>query len=226
MRATPIVLLLLATPLAVLPAQNPRVTKDADPTRRVAGGAPAGWTVRLDDKDTTRYTVADTRMVQEGTAWRVTSGPAALYYSAATTPTTPEYTLRATFTSPTAPRHAEAYGLFLGGRDLESSTKQDYAYFLVRGDGKWMLNHRAGAEVHRIHPWTAHPAVHTRDASGRVSDQLEVRVGADSVRFMVNGAQMTAIERKHFGGSGIAGIRVNHNLDVVVEKLEVVPGTP
>jgi hypothetical protein len=222
MRATMFVLL-LAAPLAALPAQGIPVAKDADPTRRVAGSMPAGWVVRLDAKDTTRYTAADTRMVREGNAWRVTSGPAALYYSAAMTPATPEYTLRATFTSPTAPRHAEAYGLFLGGRDLENPAKQDYAYFLVRGDGKWLLNHRAGGDVHRIHPWTADPAVHTRDANGRVSDRLEVKVAADSVRFLVNGAQMTAIARSHFGASGIVGLRVNHNLDVLVEGLEVVP---
>lgn len=223
MRLTALVLL-AAAPFSELCAQAPRVTKDGDPTRQAAGGVPAGWKVRLDDKDTARYTVANTRMVVEGSGWRVTSGPAALYYLPSMAPTTNEYTLRATFTSPRAPRHAEAYGLFLGGRDLESSAKQDYAYFLVRGDGQWMLNHRAGPAVHRIHPWTPNPAVHVRDVNGRVSDELAVRVGADSVRFMVNGAQVTAIERAHFGGAGLAGIRVNHNLDVVVEKLEVVPG--
>lgn len=223
MRLTALVLL-LAAPLAALTAQNPRVTKDADPTRRVAGALPAGWQVRLDAKDTVRYSAADTRMVQEGTGYRITSGPAALYYTPSMVPATNEYTVRATFTSPTAPRHAEAYGLFLAGRNLEDAARQDYAYFLVRGDGKWLLSHRAGAEVHRLHPWTAHPAVGLRDANGRVRDELAVRVSADSVHFMVNGAQVTSVPRAKLQTSGIAGVRVNHNLDVQVSNLEIVPG--
>ncbi|HYD53454.1 MAG TPA: hypothetical protein VEA99_12535, partial [Gemmatimonadaceae bacterium] len=115
-----------------------------------------------------------------------------------------------------------AYGIFISGRNLEDSDKQDYAYFLVRGTGEYMVNHRAGKEVHKIIPWTAHPSVNKADASGKATNTLEARIGADSVRFVVNGAAVAAIPRDHYKNtSGVAGLRVNHGLDVHVSKFEV-----
>lgn len=200
------------------------ITKDADPTRTVAAGAlPSGWRVRLDDKDATRYTVNDTRFVAMGQGWHVTSGPAALYYNPAHTAPAETYTVRATMTQTKAPRHPEAYGIFLSARNLENSETQDYAYFLVRGTGEYMVNHRAGRDVHKIIPWTASPAVNKADANGKQTNTLEARVGTDSVRFVVNGTSVAAVSRDHWRNTaGIAGLRVNHNLDVHVDAFEIV----
>lgn len=213
-----------ATTLQAQAQQARPVAKDADPTKKVAAAAlPAGWRVRLDDKDATRYTANDTRFVAMGPGWHVTSGPAALYYNAAHVAPAETYTVRATMTQTKAPAHPEAYGIFLSARNLDDSDKQDYAYFLVRGTGEYMLNHRAGREVHKIIPWTASPAVNKADANGRQTNALEARVGADSVRFVVNGTQVAAVPRDHWRNTaGIAGLRVNHNLDVHVDKFEIV----
>jgi hypothetical protein len=195
---------------------------DPDPTIAVSAGAvPAGWTVRLDDKDQGRFTVNDTRFVTMGDGFHVTSGPAALYYRTEGLPNAP-YSVEATFTRTRAPQHPEAYGLFMGGRNLEDSQRQDYIYFLVRGDGQYNISHRGGTEVHRVVAWTPHPAVRRAAADGSVTDALRINVGADSVRFVANGQQVAAIARTQVANvGGNAGLRVNHNLDVHVSNFRV-----
>ncbi len=76
---------------------------EADPTRRAQGGAvPAGWQIRLDDKDATRYTTNDVKFVPMGGGFHITSGPAAIY-PGADLPN--EFVLEATFNQTQAPRH-------------------------------------------------------------------------------------------------------------------------
>jgi hypothetical protein len=214
---------LLAAGTGSLRAQAQQ-SKESDPTHKVAGGAlPAGWQVRLDDKDRNRYTADDTKFVTMGPGYHVTSGPAALYYNASHTAPGDTYTVTTTLVQTKAPAHPEAYGIFISGRNLEDSEKQDYAYFLVRGTGEFLVNHRAGKDVHKIIPWTAHASVNKADAAGKATNTLVADIGADSVRFKVNGTTVASIPRDHYRNtSGIAGLRVNHNLDVHVAKFEVV----
>jgi hypothetical protein len=218
MRTTIMTLLLLAAPLAAQTPQPIKVQKDPDPSVRVqAAPLPAGWTVRLDDKET-RYSAADTRFVSMGAGYHVTSGPAALYYNPAYE-ATGVYTASATFRQTKAPTHPEAYGLFIGGTELVSPNQQ-YLYFLVRGDGKYFVAHRAGTEVHRIVPWTENAAIVKQDANGVATNALAVQVTADSLHFLVNGTRVQSLA-KNFNTDGQVGLRVNHNLDVHVGSFEV-----
>jgi hypothetical protein len=196
---------------------------DTDPTRRAQGGSiPAGWQIRLDDKDATRYTTNDVKFVPMGGGFHITSGPAAIY-PGADLPN--EFVLEATFNQTQAPRHPEAYGLFFSGKELENSDKQEYVYFLVRGNGQFLINHRAGRDVHKISDWQEHAAIRKQDESGKASNQLAVRAGADSVRFIANGQQVAAISRQVIASpGGKAGLRVNHNLDVHVTGFRAAPG--
>jgi hypothetical protein len=196
---------------------------DTDPTRRAQGGSvPAGWQIRLDDKDATRYTTNDVKFVPMGGGFHITSGPAAIY-PGADLPN--EFVLEATFNQTQAPAHPEAYGLFFSGKDLENSDKQAYVYFLVRGNGQFLINHRAGRAVHKIFDWKDNPAIRKQDESGKASNQLTVRAGADSVRFIANGTQVAAISRQEITNpGGKAGLRVNHNLDVHVTGFRASPG--
>src|SRR5256885_12716964 len=90
-----------------------------DASVKVQGGPlPAGWTVRLDDKETGR-TVNDTRFVAMGSGYHVTSGPAAIYYSPANQVTGP-FSASARFRQTKAPTHPEAYGLVFGGPSLDA----------------------------------------------------------------------------------------------------------
>ncbi len=217
---TTMMLLAIASPLA---AQVSPQGADNDPTHKaVAGKVPDGWSIRLDDKDKARFTTNDVRFVAMGPGLHVTSGPAAIFYNPADVGEG-EYTVHATFTQEKAPMHPEAYGVFVGGSNLPDST-QSYLYFIVRGNGMYMINHRAGAAVHKIVPWTASDAVHKQDAEGKATNTVAIKVAADSVHFLVNGQQVQAFSKAQMHGfhmGGQTGIRVNHNLDVHVADFGV-----
>jgi hypothetical protein len=208
------VLVLAAAPLA---AQM----KDNDPDRKAQGGElPAGWTGRTDRE---AAKLADARFVTMGPGYHVTSGPAAIYWKNANDVTGP-FTASATFTQMKAPAHPEAYGIFFMGKDLVTP-QQNYAYMLVRGDGKVMVKHRAGKDVHTIIDWTENAAVNRQDATGKATNTLSVDASrADSVRLLVNGRQVAAMPGSHIGSTdGVVGLRVNHNLDVHVADFTITP---
>ena len=207
---------LLALSAAPLVAQGAN-----DPTHKVEGGAlPAGWMGRT-DKPTDKLT--DAKFVAMGSGFHATSGPAAIYWNPKNVVTGP-FTATTTVTQTKAPTHPEAYGIFFMGKDLDTP-QQNYAYFLVRGDGKYMVNHRAGAELHKIIPWTDNAAVNKADASGKATNKLTVdATKADSVRLLVNDKQVAALPMSHLGKTdGLVGLRVNHNLDVHIGDLTITP---
>ncbi len=120
-------------------------------------------------------------------------------------------------------RHPEAYGIFVGGSALDGPD-QDYFYFLVRQDGKYLIKHRAGDETHTIMPWTEHEAVKPVGDAGNATNALEMHVRADGVRFLVNGVEVTKVDRvPMLKTDGIVGLRVNHNLDVHIGGFAVEP---
>ena len=206
---------LLALAAAPLAAQGAA----ADPTHKVAGGAlPAGWMGRT-DSPTDKLT--DAKFVAMGPGFHATSGPAAIFWNPKTIVSGP-FTASTTMTQTKAPMHPEAYGIFFMGKDLDSP-QQSYMYFLVRGDGKFLVNHRAGDQVHKIIPWTENAAIVKADANGKATNKLTVdATKADSIRFLVNDKQVAALPVSQLGnGHGLVGLRVNHNLDVHVADLTI-----
>jgi hypothetical protein len=193
--------------------------KDHDPDKKVQGGAlPAGWTGRTDRPNAK---LEDAKFVAMGKGFHVTSGPAAIYWNAANRVTGP-FTASATITQTKAPTHPEAYGIFFTGNKLDTP-EQTYYYLLVRGDGKVMVKHRAGAEVHTIMDWTENAAVHKADANGKATNTVSVDASKpDSVRMSVNGTQVAALAGSRSESTdGYVGLRVNHNLDVHIDAFTV-----
>jgi hypothetical protein len=209
------ILVLAATPLA---AQMSGM-KEHDPDKKAEGGKlPAGWSGRT-DKATAN--LEDAKFVTMGSGYHVTSGPAAIYWKDRVSG---PFTASATLTQTKAPMHPEAYGIFFMGNQLDTPA-QSYAYLVVRGDGKYMVRHRAGSDLHTIVDWTESPAVHKADASGKATNTLTVDASRpDSVRLSVNGTQVAAMPGAHVGSTdGAVGLRVNHNLDVHVSDFTVTP---
>jgi hypothetical protein len=173
--------------------------------------APAGWTIKTDGA----AAPADTKFQTMGPGFHVTSGPAALYYRVADQ-AKGDFTLKATFGQRTKPAtgHSEAYGVFFGGTDVGDNAKQQYYYLVVRDDGSYYFAHRAGAEVHPVVPWAASDAVKKAAENGSATNEVSVKVTADSVHMMVNGTQVKALSRKGFVTDGQFGLRVNHGLNV------------
>jgi hypothetical protein len=167
------------------------------------------------------------KFVTMGSGFHVTSGGAAIYWEPKDEQKD-NFTVSANFRQTTKNiGHGdlgEAYGLFVSGRDLSDATKETYLYFEVRQGGQFLINHRAGPEVHKIVDWTPSSSIHKFDDSPN-TNELSIKVAADSVRFFVNGAQVQALSRQQLTNlSGNVGIRVNHNLDVHVAGFAVKPG--
>jgi hypothetical protein len=199
-----------AAPAAAAPAAS---AASADPDQTVGGnGVPAGFVGRTDEAGSpisgAKYTPAG-----NGT-WDVRTGPAHILYS----PTMvghDHYTVDAKVDQMEAPRHPEAYGIFVGGAQLDGPG-QTYTYFLVRGDGMYSVKVRKGDDARTITPFTANAAVPKADATGHASYALRAMVTPDLVRFYVNGQLVAMEERKEVPADGIAGVRINHNLHVVL----------
>ena len=205
---------------------------DSDPDVAVStGGVTApGWTGRVDPAAAARgTTLAAAKFAAMGTGFHVTSGPAAIYWNPANT-ARGNYVVSSTFSQSKASAHPEGYGVFLSGANLESP-RESYLYFLIRQDGKFLINHRADDNtVHKIVDWTANSAIRQIDGNTPARNALEVRVQPDVLRFVVNGVEVQSIPRStidgggpHSGTTGIAGIRVNHNLDVHVDSFAITP---
>jgi hypothetical protein len=54
-----------------------------------------------------------------------------------------------------------------------------------------------------------------------MSNTLAVDVGKDKVRFLVNGTEVSSADAAQVDTAGIAGLRINHNLNVHVEGFAV-----
>ena len=211
----------LVLALALLVPVTEAHAQARDPDIRAAGSGvlPAGWSMRLDNPAADPSAVSFVAMAP---GWHVTTGPAAIFYRP-TDLARGEYTVNAVLHQTKAPAHPEAWGVIVGGVDLDTPS-QSYLYFIVRGDGRYMIRHRQGSEVHSIVEWTEHPAVARQDAAGAATNALTVRVDTDSVRFLANAKPVRAFPRTIMKEiNGHAGVRINHNLDVHIGRFEVVP---
>ena len=214
--------LLLAATLAACstkPAQttDSTVPHSADPDVAVQGtGIPAGYTAITDDATAQ---ITNAKYESKGGTWDVTTGPAHIVFASKDS-ATGAYTASATFAQQEAPRHPEGYGVFVGGKDL-TTPNRGYTYFLVRGNGEFLVKSRTGAKTSDVLTWRANPAVQKADSAGKATYRLAVRVGADSVRFMVNDAQVGAVKAGTIATDGVAGLRVNHNLHLVTAPITI-----
>ena len=71
-------------------------------------------------------------------------------------------------------------------------------------------------------PVPANDAVKKPDASGKSTNALEVRVGADKIDYVVNGTVVNSTPKSAVARTdGGYGIRVNHQLEVHIDGLAV-----
>ena len=180
---------------------------------------PEGWHVRF---DTPGASEADLEMfVEMPPGWHVKSGPAGIYWS-------PDNAISGDFRAemevflfdPQGRR--EAFGLFLGGRDLEGAGQQ-YTYFLLRDGGQFSIKRRTGTDAATIQVWTSHNAIRRyadRGEEASVRNVMAVEAGAEIVRFFVNDTEVADVPRSDVQLDGIFGFRVNHALSLHISRLE------
>jgi hypothetical protein len=183
------------------------------------GDLPAGWNIVFDNPE---HTLEGVMFMQMGTGFHAKIGmPRAIVWNDANE-TGDNYQVTATFTQPQAPERLEGYGLIFGGEDLGES-EVEYFYFLIRHDGQFIIKARNGAETPTIQDWTAHEAIKQADDTGKVVNTVTVDVG-ETVRFLVNGTEVANLPRATFDEGdldGIAGFRINHGLEVMIDGFQV-----
>ncbi len=193
------------------------VSANADPDINVAGGSiPAGFAARTDRPDAA---ISGASYTAAGSNWEVKTGPAHIVYAAKDT-ASGTYTASATIEQLAKPTHPEAYGLIIGGRDLDLPT-QTYTYFVVRGTGELLVKVRDGDKTRDVLKWTANADIPKEDASGKATYALSASVTGDAVKFSVNGKQVASVSKAGLPVDGVAGLRINHNLHLNVTPVSI-----
>jgi hypothetical protein len=190
----------------------------------LAAQAPKGWMVRADRSTSATDPDAAGAIKFEtmGKGFHATNPQAAVYWNAANT-ASGNYTVKGTFTLMKPSGHTNYYGLVFAGSDL-GGPAQNYLYFLVAQDGTWLVKRRVGdAKTEDVMAKTPNDAVKKPGADGKSTNALEVRVGAKNVDFVVNGTTVHSMPRTGALAKtdGIAGIRVNHQLEVQIDDFAV-----
>jgi hypothetical protein len=184
---------------------------------------PKGWLMRVDRSASASDPDAPgpIKFVTMGAGFHATNPQAAVYWNPANT-ASGTYTLKGTFTLMKPSGHTNYYGLVFGGSALEGAD-QAYLYFVVAQDGTWLLKSRNGSATPIVAPKTPSDAVKKPDDTGKSTNALEVRVGADKVDFVVNGVVVHSEPKTGAIAKtdGIYGIRVNHLLEVQVDGFGV-----
>jgi hypothetical protein len=184
--------------------------------------APEGWMMRADKSTSATDPDApgEIKFMAMGRTLHAVNPTAAVYWSPKNT-ATGNYTLKGTFTLVKPSSHTNYYGLVFGGSNLEGP-KQTYTYFLVAQNGSWLIKRRNGdAATEDIVPRTPNAAVQQPDSSGKSKNTLEVRVTGDKVEYIVNGTTVHTAPKSSVTTDGIYGIRVNHQLEVLIDDFGV-----
>ncbi len=164
----------------------------------------AGW--RSSERDVRLRTSGDTLHIQNvgqvgADLWRTDAQPDRSPYAVKVT------------LHKRAGRQHEGYGILFGGRNLGTDNAQ-YSYVMIRGDGAVLVKKRDGASLPVVRDWHVVPAVRQDDAAHTATNLLEVRVTATEVIVRVNDTEVERIPSRELFTSGIAGLRVSHQMEV------------
>jgi hypothetical protein len=186
-----------------------------------AGGAlPAGWMMRFDPVPASRPqpTMKDMSFTMTGGTGHFTSGNAAAIFYNPKDIGKGEFQVGATFAQPKTMGH-EAYGLFIGGRNLQDSS-QAYVYFVIKpSDGSYLIKKRE-SNARPVSPAPTMGASIVKDdpTDGHATNVLLIHVAKDSVHFIANGKLVKGMSKAELGMTtdGQVGVRINHMLDVTM----------
>lgn len=183
-----------------------------------SGCCATGWEGRLDRSS---MSMDDIWFRDMGSGVHATMGSGAgIFWKDSGAMASGAYTVSATFKQMTATAHPEAYGLFIGGSDLEGDGVS-YTYFLVRQGGQFLIKKRDGGDTSDIVGWTPSDAVNKAAADGTITNTLAVRVEGGTVHFLANGTEVHSIPASRIQTDGIAGLRVNHRLDLHIGGFQI-----
>ena len=217
--------LAIAAALVVSAAHG--VAFQMDPDRVVPGGGifAAGWKGRIDAGSVKQgRNINDSKFEQQGNTITLTVGPAAVYWNPANT-ASGDYTVKASFREPkymSANSHPHPYGIFIGGTKLDTDAPT-LVYCEPYGDGRVLVRGFSAGTVFTPLRATANPAVHKAAADGSVTQDVMWTVKGGRAECSINGTVVAGYDTAEIVGpgkleslNGVYGLRVSHNLDVVV----------
>jgi hypothetical protein len=85
------------------------------------------------------------------------------------------------------------------------------------------VKRRLGSQAPTVINWTPHTAIQKPAANGPATNTLSVVADHTTISFRVNGTEVASQPRSALDVDGVAGLRINHNLDVRVEGFSVTP---
>jgi hypothetical protein len=178
--------------------------------------APTDWKWRPD----TQAPLAEGAFVQMPPGWHVTTGPGVLLYPAIHGEVDGNYSLEAEiFLFPG--ESTEEYGLFLGGRDIESSAAPEYVAFVLRRDGHAAIVRQGGGSPTAVSAWQRHAAILAGKPADNVKNVLRVDVDAANATLWVNGEKVVSVPRASISGDGRVGFRVGKDMNLHISSFNV-----
>ena len=189
---------------------------------------PSHWAVRYDDG----ASAAERRFVVMRPGWHIFAGTGGLLWDSGRF-ASGSYSVSSTvYLFPEgdpdqsgSTRLDSAYGLFLGGRDLDGATPA-YVSFLVGNDRRFHVAGHAGGDTAELVPWTAHEAISALDETttgGPVENVLAVDVRNDAVIFYINDIPVAELSRDRLPLDGVIGLRAGAGLSLHVTEIAIGP---
>ncbi len=220
-------LLVVASVVAAGAVASPARGQDADRSVKGGGISVSGWKGRIDRRAASQgKTINDSKFAAaDGNAFRLSIGPAGNFWNDANV-AKGDYEVKATFKEhKMAASHPHSYGIFIGGANLESDT-ETLMYCIAYGNGTYSVKTFHGANVVTLVDRAATPALKKADANGESTNEIGWRVKGGKPACVINGTEVKSFEQSEVVGpdklvstDGIYGIRVSHNMDVVVTGL-------
>jgi hypothetical protein len=185
---------------------------------------PRNFVVRTDAPSNAHRATDSVKVDVMKPGWHITTGPAAILYDS-TMRGAGNWRVEAVLHLFSPGARAEGFGVFFGGTAL-TSTAPKYSYALVRRDGRALLKVRDGATTRTVRDWTMNAAVPVwrgtpNDPSTRYN--LVIEAVRDRVTMSIGGVRVLDAARSEMPADGIVGLRINHAVEVHVERLTVTP---
>ena len=209
------------------------ISAQGNDSTSVSGGGVLvkGWTGKIDSKEQAAgMTLNSAKLVKEGDALHVTTGPAVTYWNPKNV-AKGDYTVSATFREPKYMNlndHPHPYGIMIAGNDL-GTDNQSYLYcaaygngtFIVRGFGPQPFQMGGRAPI-------ADAAVNKAAGVGQpVTQEIAMTVKGDKVSCSINKKVVASFDRsalvtagKLKSTDGVYGIRFAHNTDAMVTNFK------
>ena len=219
--------------LCLIPAANFSQGGQGETSRGVEGGGISvpGWKGVVDAKEATAgMTINNAKLVKEGDALKVTTGPAITYWNPANK-ATGDYTVKATFKEAkymNLNSHPHPYGIVIAGNDL-GTDQQSYLYCAAYGNGNFIVRGFGPAPFQMNGRGAPDPAVNKAAGPGEpVTQEIALTVKGDKVECSINNKVVASYDKaalvtagKLKSTDGVYGIRFAHNTEAIVTGLTV-----